>query len=65
LDWALQRMFVDDRPINDDQIASALSMESGKPTSISLRLSAQSVPITRLDAALAPAQLNFVRDPQP
>jgi hypothetical protein len=65
LDWALQRMYVNDRLINDDQVASALAMPSGTETDSVLRLGTQSIPIKRLDVALAPAHLHFVRVPQP
>jgi hypothetical protein len=65
LDWALQRMYVDDRLITDDQLADALAMPTGGMTQITLRLGQQAIAIQRLDSALAPAQLHFVRDPQP
>jgi hypothetical protein len=65
LPWALQRMYVADRLITGEQVESALSLPSGIPTPASLRLAGIDIPITRLDAALAPAQLHFVRDPQP
>lgn len=65
LEWALQRMSVSERLINDEHLSRALAMPSGSETSIFLRLGAQSIPIGRLDASLAPTHLHFVRDPQP
>jgi hypothetical protein len=65
LDWALQRMTVSGRVIDDDRLACALAVPSGTVTSIVLRLGTQSIQIKRLNAALAPAHLHFVRDPQP
>jgi len=65
LEWALQRMYVAERIITDEQIASALAMPTGAMTPITLRIGQQAISVQRLDAALAPAQLHFVRDPQP
>jgi hypothetical protein len=65
LDWALQRMYVDNELIMDDQLARALAMATGSMTPITLRLGQQTIVIQRLDSALAPAQLHFVPDPQP
>jgi hypothetical protein len=65
LEWALQRMYIDDELITDDQLARALALASGSMTPITLRLEQQVTAIHRLDSALAPAQLHFVRDPQP
>jgi hypothetical protein len=65
LEWALQRMYIDDELITDDQLAAALALTTGSMTPITLRLGQQAIAIQRLDSALAPAQLHFVRDPQP
>jgi hypothetical protein len=65
LEWALQRMHVKDRLIDEVQIANALALISGEVTHITLRIGSVSLPIERLDAALAPSRLHFVRDPQP
>jgi hypothetical protein len=65
LEWALQKMYIDDELITDDQLAAALALTTGSMTPITLRLGQQATAIHRLDSALAPAQLHFVRDPQP
>jgi len=65
LEWALQRMRVAGQPTDEPLLAEALALLSGNATSVSLRVGNSSLPIMRLDFALAPAQLGFVRDPQP
>lgn len=65
LPWALQKISVDDRAVDEDQLATALSQPSGTKTEIVLQLQTNQLRVGRLDAALAPAQLGFVRDPQP
>ena len=65
LDWALQRMYVNERLIADEQLADALAMPTGSMTPIALRLGRQANVIQRLDFPLAPPRLNFVRDPEP
>jgi hypothetical protein len=65
LEWALQRMTVRESLIDEDQIANVLAMASGTMTPITLHLGKRTIPIERLDSALAPAHLHFVRDPQP
>jgi hypothetical protein len=64
LDWALHRMSVATKPINAEQLADALAIPSGSATEIILHLDAGKLSISRLNAALVPAHLNFVRDPQ-
>lgn len=65
LDWALQRMSIAGRPISDEQLAQALALPSGDATAIVLKFGTNNLPIARLDAAIAPEHLGFVRDPQP
>jgi hypothetical protein len=65
LEWALQRMTVQGSLIDEVQIADVLAMSSGTMTPIAFNLGKRTIPIERLDSALAPARLHFVRDPQP
>lgn len=64
LEWALARM----RGTEDDiesQLDAALAMPSGVITTLVLWMDDRSVPVTRLDKAIAPTHLGFQRDPQP
>lgn len=65
LDWILQRLGVDGRPIDDDDLAAALALPSGATTALQLQIGDRRLPVQRLDAAAAPARLGYVRDPQP
>jgi hypothetical protein len=47
LEWALQRMYVAERLITDDQLAKALATPSGSVTPITLRLGKQAISIGR------------------
>ena len=60
-----RRLSQDDQPIEEAQLVDALELPSGETTKISLDVGGSWLPLTRLDAAAAPAHLNFVRDPQP
>jgi len=65
LEWALQRMSIAGRSISDAQLAQALALPSGDATAIVLNIGTNNLSIARLDAAIAPRHLGFVRDPQP
>lgn len=65
LEWLLSRLSLQDAPVCEDSIAAALSLPSGSRTPIELNLGASRLPLERLDAALAPTALGYVRDPQP
>lgn len=67
LDWALSRLTGrDGAAITESDIEIALERPSGAVTALELVFdTAHRLPLRRLDSALAPAQLDFVRDPQP
>lgn len=65
LSWALERMSAQQRPIDDEALASALELPSGSATDITLSIGASSVGLHRLDFADAPAALGFAREPAP
>jgi hypothetical protein len=64
LDWALQRLDSAHGPVDEAALAAALALTSGAETLLRLRLGGRLLPLTRLDAAEAPARLGFVREPQ-
>ncbi|MET0656591.1 MAG: hypothetical protein ABW110_00335, partial [Steroidobacteraceae bacterium] len=53
------------KAVTEDDIAAALALQSGAMTNLVFELCGSQLPVHRLDAALAPAALQFVRDPQP
>jgi hypothetical protein len=65
LGWVLEHLTIDDAPINEEQIADALSLSSGAATRIAFDLCGVKLQVRRLDMQAAPGALNFVRDPQP
>jgi hypothetical protein len=65
LSWALERMSVQGRPIDDDTLAAALGLPSGSATNITLSIASSLLPMQRLNFADAPSVLGFVRDPTP
>lgn len=67
LQWALPRLYAagDNRPIDEDDLATALALPSGQTSGLHLRLGSQALRVRRLDSAEAPQRLGFVRDPQP
>lgn len=65
LEWALQRLESDAGAVDEEQLAAALAQPSGSTTALYLRVAGARLPLRRLDAAQAPRQLGFVRDPQP
>ena len=69
LDWALARLRGVDGAVTEDELQGALEQASGEPTALTLVLSVDAdeltLPVKRLDLAAAPAELGYVRDPQP
>lgn len=65
LEWALQRLETADGAVDEAQLAAALALPSGADSGLRLRCGGAALPLMRLDFAQAPAQLGFVRDPQP
>lgn len=65
LDWVLQRLTVDDRAVSEAELASALVLPPGRITNLVLDVVGARLPLIRIAAAEVPAQLQFVRDPQP
>lgn len=65
LDWALQRITSSGAPVSEQALTQALALPSGATTALTLSLQGATLPLQRLDAALVPAQLGYVRDPQP
>jgi len=65
LDWVVQRLTVENRAMREDELVGALVLPSGATTELSLEVFGVQLPVVRLDAAEAPAKLQFVRQPGP
>jgi hypothetical protein len=65
LQWMLDRLSIDEQPVDDDALAAALELHSGADTPITLRIGSSVVRLQRLDFALAPSVLGFERNPAP
>jgi hypothetical protein len=65
LQWALDRLSVDGKPMDDDSLAAALELPSHSQTGITLTTGKSQLPLQRLDFARAPSALGFVREPAP
>jgi len=63
LDWALDRLSRNDRPIDDDALSTALALSSNSGAGISLAYAASQIALQRLDFAAIPARLGFEREP--
>lgn len=65
LEWALQRLQTDGAAITETQLAAALALPGGSITTLQLLDEDTALRVMRIDAAALPAQLGFVREPQP
>ena len=65
LGWALARLHAGGSAVDEEQLAGALALPSGKLTGLQLHIGGARVQLQRLDLADAPRTLGFVRDPQP
>jgi hypothetical protein len=65
LDWLLQRLRKDGEAVSEDDIVTALAQPSGSTTVLTLQFGEQTLALSRLDLADAPARLGFQRIPQP
>jgi hypothetical protein len=64
LEWALQRISVAGKPMDEAQLADALALPSGSITELELIVGNARLIVHRLDAADAPTKLGFVRVPK-
>lgn len=65
LQWALDRLSVDGKPVDDESLASALATPSGSDTGITMQIGSSRLPLRRLDFSQAPSVLGFDRTPAP
>lgn len=66
LDWLLARLRSQNSAmLHDDDVAAALLLPSGSVTGLAFHWGVNLVPVMRLDAALMPEKLGFVREPAP
>jgi hypothetical protein len=64
LPWAVERMTVDNQPVDEKQIEMALACPNGQPTRLQFRWNG-SISIHRLDSHEIPTRWRFTRQPQP
>ena len=64
-DWALQRLRLKGKAVDEAGLAAALALPSGSATALTLQVEGERLAVTRLDAGEAPTVLGFVREPQP
>src|SRR5262245_31101256 len=65
LQWALDRLTLNGKPLDDDALATALALPSQSHTDITLIVGASKLSPQRLDFAQAPSALSFERTPTP
>lgn len=65
LQWVLERLSIDGKPVEDQSLASALELPSGSTTGITMQLGSSHQQLRRLDFSQAPSVLGFERTPAP
>jgi hypothetical protein len=65
LQWALDRMSIGDKPVDEDALAAALALPSQSRTGITLTVGSSQLSVQRLDFAEAPRVFGFDRAPAP
>jgi hypothetical protein len=65
LHWALSRMVRGGASASDEDVLSVLALPSGSIGELSIRIQGVELPVRRLDRAVAPQTLGFVREPLP
>lgn len=65
LQWALDRLSIDGKPVDDDSLAAALHLQSNVDTGIALSVGSSQLRLQRLDFTDAPSVLGFERTPAP
>lgn len=65
LQWMLDRLSIDGKPVEDESLAAALALPSGSDTGITMQLASSRLELRRLDFSQAPSVLGFERTPTP
>jgi hypothetical protein len=65
LDWVLERLTIDDQPLDEEALMSLLELPSGTETSASIAIVREPIHVVRLDAHEFPHVFGFTRTPQP
>jgi hypothetical protein len=65
LQWALDRLSTNGKPVEDESLATALALPSGSDTAITMQVGSSHLLLRRLDFARAPSALGFDRTPAP
>lgn len=65
LSWVVERLYSGEAPVSEDELANALARPNGVPSGLQLRVFGTHVAVTRCNASVIPAELGFVRNPEP
>ena len=65
LDWVLERLRLDERPIDEDALQALLDLPSGSETNAIVAIGRVDVHVVRMDAVDLPDAFGFVRAPEP
>jgi hypothetical protein len=65
LQWALDRLSIGGKPVDDDSLAAALDLPSQSRTDLTLSVGSSQLSLQRLDFDQAPSVLGFQRAPAP
>jgi Protein of unknown function (DUF2946) len=65
LDWVLERLLIDDKSLDEEDIAALLDLPSQTDTQAVLALAYERLPVVRVDNAELPQLFGFVRKPAP
>lgn len=65
LDWVLERLLIDARPVDEDALQALLDQPSGTETNARVTIGRADVHVVRLDAIDLPETFGFSRVPEP
>ena len=65
LEWALSLMRTRGAAVDEASLETALALPTGRQTQLSMKIDGREWLLARLDRDQVPAELGFVRDPQP
>lgn len=65
LQWALDRLSINGKPVEDESLGAALALPSGSNTPITMQVGSSQLQLRRLDFSQAPPALGFDRTPAP
>ena len=65
LQWAVDRLSIAGKPVDDESLAAALELPSRSRTELTMTIGTSRLPVQRLDFTEAPSVLGFEREPAP